>query len=493
VHPSPESPALEHLRSKVGRGSLWAVLGYGSGQILRLAGNLVLWRLLFAEAFGLMAIVNVFMLGLLMFSDVGIGPSIIQHEHGDDPKYLHTAWTIQVARGFALFAVAAAAAVPLAHFYQEPALARLIPVVAFSSILSGFNSTKLFTVTRRIALGRLTAIDIGSQAAGLAVMVVAALITRNIWALVLGGIVTASTRLMLSHSFLPGGSDRFRWDPAAVRALLRFGRWIFVSTLLTFAAMQSDRLIFGKLVTMSELGVYSIATIWATFPTQILAHVFQSAIFPTLSRLHDQKANLASAHAELRAPWLIGCGWLTTCLISGGPLLIRILYDQRAKEAGSIVQLLAAGTWFLALEITNGSALLALGRPKWVAAASAAKLAGMTLLIPLGMSLYGFRGAVLGFAASEIFRYATSALGTLTSGLRVFRQDIVLTLAVLFTAAVGLFTSESMHRLAEKLDYTGRTVDLIEGVAIFVPLSIVWSLVFAFYHHRRRSQSLGMA
>ena len=191
MHPSPEAPALERLRSKVGRGSLWAVLGYGGGQILRLAGNLVLWRLLYAEAFGLMAIVNVFMLGLLMFSDVGIGPSIIQHEHGDDPKYLHTAWTIQVARGFALFAVAAAAAVPLAHFYQEPALARLIPVVAFSSILSGFNSTKLFTVTRRIALGRLTAIDIGSQAAGLAVMVVAALVTRSIWALVLGGVVTA--------------------------------------------------------------------------------------------------------------------------------------------------------------------------------------------------------------------------------------------------------------------------------------------------------------
>ena len=136
----------------------------------------------------------------------------------------------------------------------------------------------------------------------------------------------------------------------------------------------------------------------------------------------------------------MGCGWLTTCLISGGPLLIRLLYDQRAKEAGIIVQLLAAGTWFLALEITNGSALLALGRPKWVAAASAAKLAGMMLLIPLGMSLYGFRGAVLGFAASEIFRYAISALGTLTSGLRVYKQDLFLTLAVAITTLLGIFT-----------------------------------------------------
>jgi len=88
-------------------------------------------------------------------------------------------------------------------------------------------------------------------------MVVVALVTRSIWALVLGGIVTGATRLVLSHAFLPGSADRFYWDAASVRALLRFGRWIFTSTLLTFAAMQSDRLIFGKLVTMSELGVYS--------------------------------------------------------------------------------------------------------------------------------------------------------------------------------------------------------------------------------------------
>jgi O-antigen/teichoic acid export membrane protein len=479
---------FERLRSRAGRGSLWAVLGYGAGQILRLVGNLVLWRLLYADAFGLMAIVNVFMLGLVMFSDVGIGPSIIQSKQGDEPKYLHTAWTLQSVRGLVLFVIATAAAIPLAGFYHEPALAHLIPIVAVSSILSGFNSTKLFTVTRRIALGRLTVIDLGAQAAGLTAMVALALATRSIWALVLGGIVTAAVRLALSHRFLPGGSDRFCWDPASARALLRFGRWIFMSTLLTFAAMQSDRLIFGKLVTMSELGVYSIATIWATFPTQILAHVFQSAVFPTLSRLHDEKVDLAGAHSDLRAPWLIGCGWLTTCLIAGGPALIDLLYDARAKEAGIIVQVLAAGTWFLALEITNGSALLALGRPKWVAAASAAKLAGMALLIPLGMSLYGFRGAVMGFAASEVFRYGVSALGAALAGLRVTRQDGSLTLTVAFTSALGLLTSGAAQRL---LHGGGKAVTrsgfFWQGAAVFVAVSAVWAVVFEVERRRRRA------
>src|SRR6266498_2298504 len=123
-------PKPRFLGSKLARGSLWALLGHESGQLLRLAGNLVLWRLLYAEAFGLMAIVNVFMQGLAMFSDVGIGPSIIQHERGDEDRYLNTAWTIQVARGLCLFAVATVTAVPVARFYGQPELASLIPVVS---------------------------------------------------------------------------------------------------------------------------------------------------------------------------------------------------------------------------------------------------------------------------------------------------------------------------------------------------------------------------
>jgi len=361
------SPAVlserRSLRSKLARGSLWAVVGHGGSQLLRLAGNLVLWRLLYAEAFGLMAIVNVFMQGLTMFSDVGIGPSIVQSKRGDESEYLNTAWTIQVMRGFTLFAVAAVAAVPVANFYHQPQLAALIPVVSLGSILAGFNSTKLFTVTRQITLGRLTATDLLSQAVGLVVMVLWALTSRSIWALAIGGVVANFARLGLSHALLPGITNRFCWNKADATALLHFGRWIFMSTLLTFVAMQSDRLIFGKLVSMSMLGVYSVATIWSTFPTQILGHVFQSVMFPMLSRVHNENADVPSAYRNARAPWLIAAGWLTACLVSGGPTLIRFLYDERAEAAGGILQILSVGTCFLALDVTNGCALLAKGRP----------------------------------------------------------------------------------------------------------------------------------
>src|SRR5690606_17348568 len=61
------------------RGSAWVVLEQFVAYILRLLSNLALTRLLFPEAFGLMALVNATLRGLKMFSDIGLNLSIIQN------------------------------------------------------------------------------------------------------------------------------------------------------------------------------------------------------------------------------------------------------------------------------------------------------------------------------------------------------------------------------------------------------------------------------
>ena len=87
------------LFARVMRGSVLTAGSYAIAQGLRLVSNLILTRLLFPEAFGLMALVSVFLVGLAMFSDVGIGPAISQSKRGDDVGFLNTAWSIQVLRG----------------------------------------------------------------------------------------------------------------------------------------------------------------------------------------------------------------------------------------------------------------------------------------------------------------------------------------------------------------------------------------------------------
>ncbi len=205
--------------------------------------------------------------------------------------------------------------------------------------------------------------------------------------------------------------DRFAWDRDAARFLFHFGKWIFLSTILAFLVGQSDRLIFGKMVPLATLGVYSIATMFAALPTGVLHRVGTAVVFPAFSRKRESMKGFASAYRRSRRPLFALGGLGVACLAASGPALIETLYDPRYAEAGWILQLLAIGAWIHILEVPSGSALLALGLPRWLAAGNALKLVGILAFVPLGFWLYGFPGAIGGFVASETFRYAVLAAG----------------------------------------------------------------------------------
>ena len=155
----------DSLRSRSMRGSVLTMLNLGSENVLRLAGNLVLTRLLFPEAFGIMALVQVVMTGLKMFSDIGVHLSIIQNKRGNDPLFLDTAWVLQIGRGLLLWLATWALAAPVAAFYEAPILAQLLPVAGLTALLQGFNSTKLATANRELMLGRVTMITLAARIA----------------------------------------------------------------------------------------------------------------------------------------------------------------------------------------------------------------------------------------------------------------------------------------------------------------------------------------
>jgi len=465
------------------RGSIWSLVQYGSGQLIRLGSNLILWRLLYPDAFGLMAIVNSFIVGLAMFSDIGIGQNVVRHERGDEPDFLNTIWTIQVLRGLALMVLGIAGAIPVARFYHQRELAALIPMVALGGGISAFNSTKLYSASRRMALGRLTMIELVSQVAGLIAMNIWAYLQHSVWALAGGAAIGSAVKLALSHLALPGIRNRFRWDRTTLDEVSHFGRWILVSTLLTFFASASDRLIFGKLVSIAMLGVYSIGAVWATIPGYVVGHVVGNVLFPLISRV--KRSELAVTFRNLRGTVLMAAAWLVACLIAGGPVLIRFLYDKRAVEAGPVVQLLAIGSWFCTLESANGSAVLSMGKTKWLALGNGAKFAAMLVLMPIGGIFFGFKTTVLALSLSEVVRYGISARACALIGLNPLRQDALLSAGIAVTSVLGLAVASLYTRLHLPISNT-RIDAFVEGAIMFLVLTSVW--LAAFLIRRRRLQ-----
>lgn len=385
------------------RGSMVEVLGFGASQVLRLGSNLILSRLLFPEAFGLAALVSIFNQALVMFSDVGIEPGVIQSARGDEESFLKTAWTMQVVRGVGLWLCACLLAVPLSSFYSEPELSLLIPVGSLGVVALGFSSTSLYTLRRHMRIGQLIRIDLISQFAGTACIVLWAYAQRTVWALVGGSVVTAATKMWLSYRVSTPFRHRFAWEPEARTAIIHFGRWIFGASALFFLSKQGDRILLGRYLGLSVLGVYSIAVMLSEALGTVVGRVTTGVLYPVFSRAYrEQPDALPSvyyrARGALDAVALPALGAMTVL----GSRLIDLLYDTRYAEAGWMLEVLCVRVAMSCVLLPCETCLTSMGNSRYSFFDNLARAAWVLLAIPLGFELWGVEGIVWGTALSEI-------------------------------------------------------------------------------------------
>lgn len=353
------------LRSRVFRGATITLAGTGGQQLLRLISNLTLTRLLFPEAFGLMALIQTFMVGLQMFSDIGIRPSIIQNKRGEDPDFLNTAWTIQIIRGVVLWLISCGLAWPLSIFYEEPLILLLLPVVGFGAVIAGFATTKTAVANRQIKLGRQTVIGLTCQVIGLTVMIIFAWIWPSVWALVIGSLVSSALSVIAGHRFMEGTSNRLRWEPAAARDLLNFGQFIFLSTLAGFFVNQGDKVVLGRLVSFADLGIYNIGFFMASFPMMLGGVLAERILFPLYREIRPSEGihnrrKIGRARNLLTGSMVLMVGILALA----GDWLVNLLYDPRYAPAGPMLIVLALMAIPRALTIGNSQLLLAEGNSR---------------------------------------------------------------------------------------------------------------------------------
>lgn len=378
-------------------------------QVLRLAGNLVLTRLLFPEIFGLMAIINVFLMGLALLSDLGIGASIVQRKEDPTPRFLRTAWTLQSIRAGLLWIITSAMAWPLAHFYEEPRLIWLLPVVAFTQVIAGFESTAVHVCARQLRHGLTAVMDLLTAFIGTAAAILIAMKFPSVWALVAGGMISATFRTTYTY-FLPYQiRHRFRLDREAAHELIHFGKWLIVASAFTFIASEGDRMILGKFLTLSELGIYTVAFFFAQAVVMLTRGIALRTLFPVFSRLKNeeddvQRNEFFRYHRLFLGASILPIAVFTLC----GPLIIDLLYDDRYASAGPMLQILSIGAAGATLRALAGPVVLSRGDSfarMMMNGFEALVLVVCMIVGGLNWGIYGFTG---GFVVAQYISYLPS-------------------------------------------------------------------------------------
>lgn len=437
-----------------------------------------------------MAIVSAVMMGLTLFTDVGLKANVVQSPRGDDPDYLNTAWTLQIIHGCALFLLASMLAWPVAKLYSanDPAsfeLAYLLPITALATLVASFQSAKMMTAARHLRVKDVVKMELIVGAFNFLVVLLLAYFMRSVYALVIASVLGHVLYTTLSYVMLDGPKSRFRIDSSAVKSIVSFGKWVFLSSFTTFLALQIDRLMFAGMYPLATVGVYSIAAGLALMIPSLMGAIQNSIAFPLYSRLKERGVELSEAYRITRMPLLLGVTLLAALLIAGADSFFELAYDARYSDGALYLPILAVSVWFSSVNGMYGAMFLAIGKPQWSALINATRVAFFVVtLFALSWAYESMLISVLAVPLSDLMALVFSKYFGRKIGLSNVRAEMAMFMLLLFAAGTGWWLANSVQVISSLHPLMRLLLVGCFEAAIFIPLS--WKTIASFIAARAK-------
>lgn len=415
----------------------WVVAPFGFTQVLRLATNIALTRLLAPEIFGIMLLINSLRTGTELLSDIGIGQSVVRSPNGEDHDFLDVAWTLQVLRGVLLAVVALAAAYPVAQIYDRPELTPLIVAMSPVFILTGLQSPGLFLAQRRMQLGRRAIYDIANTVLNSAFAIGLSIFIPSVWALVIALVLGTAAQAAMTYVAFDRRLPRFRLDKSHAREIIGFGKWIFLSTAIYFAAMSFDRFYFVGVLSIALAGIYGVARNFSDLLGALAQRAGAFLVFPRVAAMQGNRAEAAPRLRATRRKTLALVAVATGFAVACSDAFILLAYDDRYHAAAFMIPILIVSVWFGILSSFADSMLMGCGRPAPGAMANGAKFLTLLIGLPLAIAKGSVLGALMVLILGELARWLALVPASLRERFARPLDDVQLTLLMALSAIVA--------------------------------------------------------
>ena len=389
-----------NLRQRVISSGFW-VLGMRIGQrILNFIKLLVLGRLLSPQDFGLLGIALLSMSIMDTFSQTGFHQALIQKRETID-DYLDSAWSFLVLRGVMIFTILYFSAPYIANFFNAPKAKAILQIIAFAPLLESMTNIGTIHFSKELEFNKQFQLQFSGTCVDFVVSITLAILYRNVWALAGGLVAGYFTRCIVSyciHAYRP----LFKIDFRQVKELLKFGRWIFGSTILAFLITQGDDIIVGKMLGVVSLGFYQMAYRLSNLSTTEITHVISQVSFPTYAKLQGDAERLRNAYLRVLQ--------ITTFFSFPIGVLIYVLsYDLtviflQTKWIPMVPALKILVIWGLDRSIgaCTGPLFQALGKPALATMMQFIRLIILAILIFPMTSYFGIVGAAMAVTISGL-------------------------------------------------------------------------------------------
>jgi lipopolysaccharide exporter len=429
------------LAKRVRSGLSWNVSSSLIAEAIRFVRSLVLARILVPEDFGLFGMALTIVAAINALTMFGLDRTIVATKFAsrDELKaHLNTVWSAGLIRSLIIALLVAASALPTAQFYRQPQLKIIIPILGLVSLVQGFQNIGLAILRKEVSFARIFWYELATNVVGITLTIALGLVMRNVWALVIGLLLTTVVGTILSyvfHSYRP----RLTFERIALRRVLTLGKFAMVIAFALYVMNMADNVMIGRLLGTGALGNYSLAFNIASAPISVLIFSLAAVLFPAYAEITAQRPNileLAFTKVFSIALMIMVTIAVPLFLLSGE--VVQLLFGSKWNTAGEALRVLALVIPLRGLSLIISTFFWGLNRPKDVAVGATLE-AGVFLaaLYPL-IRAFGVTGAawaaVIAYSFACVIRLV--ALSEIIPG--IFPKLFRISLFILVAAGAGL-------------------------------------------------------
>jgi lipopolysaccharide exporter len=386
----------ESLTKRVSAGVGWNATSVGVSYALGMARSIIIARLLAPGDFGLFGMAVTLPDALAALTNMGLEASLIARKFSSDEELaaqLDAVWTAELVRRFLLMLLLLAFVYPTAKFYGDARLALILPLLSLTSLLQGFQNIGLVIFRKRVSFRRIVWFEQTSSLVGTIIALALAFWTRNVWALVLGQLLSTLASVLLSYLFHPY-RPRLSFAGNAFREAFNFGKHMLLISVAAYITTTADNVLLGRWFGAAMLGAYVLAYNLASLPVNIVASVFGSVVFPAYAELKARSMERLEAAFErvlmMSAAFL---AIITVPLLLLADELVLLFYGAKWTAAAPLLRVLAViGFWRGLLQVI-APLIISVRGPEPEARAKSIEAVGFLLLLYPLTKNYGALGA----------------------------------------------------------------------------------------------------
>ena len=382
------------LAQKTKSGFTWLLSGSAVQAMMRVLFTAVLARLLTPADFGLLASAMIVIGFADLFSQMGIGPALVQTKELTEEK-VSTAFTFSIGLGIGLVIFFLLINPLITLFFKMPSLLPILNVLVFLFPIRSFTQISFSLLQRKFEFKKLAGLDVISYTIGYGgVGISLAYIGYGVWALVYGVLAQSIIYSILlywrkPHRLITGLNKN------TLKELMAFGKGFTLANFFNYLAIKGDYLVVGKILGAESLGFYSRAYGLMNAPNNIVGKVINTVMFSNFSEIQGDREQLTKTIAnsfELLFLFIIpvsGMSWLLA------PEIVHVLLGEKWGAVILPFRILTIGMVFRLGYKVGGSFLRGVGRVNMHARIQFIYLFFVLIGSILGSNLYGIIGVAI--------------------------------------------------------------------------------------------------